>query len=409
MSKEDLQLMSVQLATVEHVRLHKVLSQGKELDQLQKDLETDMNARFVGTVDEQAGTLLAKDQTSVEAGQENLDVFVTPPPAHEPERAKKGSSAKTKIQGTYSKVKAAVSQALNPKKKGQDKDTSKLPDGAQGNDISGVTPLPKDGDPKESDATLKAREKRQQYRQLAQERRDVLYGVRRVDEVNFADKLKNPELDLEAALNDDDGYRRTGIPREDETFNNLTRDTFVMGAVRYDQLDTQSRISISNRDDVGTRLAQMLSFEPRSEDFPIKEDTWKDIERLLIEMKDTVKPKAVRLALRWARDAMHRHRNAMNTMRNMAKHPRLIEAVQLLRSGYEDCQNTPFIMDLVLRFSFIENTPAARDEKTQVIKELKLCAQECERFISFVVEGLEGHITIDRIEEWSWTGQILNY
>ena len=73
-----------------------------------------------------------------------------------------------------------------------------------------------------------------------------------------------------------------------------------MGAVRYEQLDTKSRISTTERDDVGARLAAMLLFEPRSEDFPAKEDTWKDIEMLLIDMGGKVSAKAVKTALKGA-------------------------------------------------------------------------------------------------------------
>ena len=184
-SKEDLKEMDAHMRVVEHVRLHKTLSQGKDLDKMQQDLEKEMEARFVPNVDEQATALLDKAQASKDSSQESSLRAKTPPPK-EPEKTKKGSSAKEKLQGTYSKVKAAITGALPTKKKELDKNTSKLPDGAQELNISGVVPLQaepaeqRQAQPEQDSkvlAALKAKDKRDQSRRRAREHMEALYGV----------------------------------------------------------------------------------------------------------------------------------------------------------------------------------------------------------------------------------------
>ena len=251
---------------------------------------------------------------------------------------------------------------------------------------------------------LEARAKRQLKRRVAEDRRDALYSARRVDEQKWATKLNNPEINLGDDPFDRFAIRRTGLPRSVDTSSRMSKDTYLRGAVRLADMDTASRISVTDRQDAGPRLARMLVFEPRSEEFTPKEDFWMEIEAILAKMKKA-QPAAIRRAHRLAKQSIKTHLVDMVEFRNRRDPPKIMEAVVLLRQTYEDCQNAPLIVDLLLRHGFSGKSRAAEEEKKQMIKEIRALAEEGERFREWIVRVLREEVVLDEGELQEGTEQ----
>jgi len=250
-------------------------------------------------------------------------------------------------------------------------------------------------DPAQLEA-LQEKSKRQLARRLAEDRRNAQFSARRRDEEKWAKKLEDPKFDLGEDPLDIHGITRTGVRRraDNQTISQMSDDTFLQGVVRYRQIDSMSRISKTSRDDAGMRLANMIVFEPRPKDIDLDKDIWTQIETIFMSM-DKVKSKSIRQAQKLVKQALAEHRVAMLNFKEGADHPRLVDAVQLLRMVYEDCQNAPFIADLAMRYGFKEVGPAALDYKEFMVREVKALATEAEIFREWVVDVLHGQIMID--------------